>query len=74
MFSGAQFGFKSLRSSALQILDVMEILTELTDQGCSFDCIYYDLIYGFRKDIKNCELKRFKVYIWHRLEISEAYK
>ena len=40
LFSDAQFGFMSLRSCALQLLDMMEKWTEWIDQGYSFDCVY----------------------------------
>jgi len=45
MFSDSQYGFRSLRSCALQLLEVMETWTEWLDDGKSFDCVYYD----FRK-------------------------
>lgn len=47
LFSNAQFGFRSLRSCALQLLDVMEKWTEWLDEGKSFDCIYYDFTKAF---------------------------
>ena len=47
MFSNSQFGFRSLRSCALQLLDVMEKWTKWIDEGNSFDCIYYDFSKAF---------------------------
>ena len=45
LFSDAQFGFRSLRSCALQLLEVMEKWTSWIDNNENFDCVYYD----FRK-------------------------
>ena len=47
LFSDSQYGFRSLRSCALQLLDVMEKWTEWLDEGSSFDCIYYDFAKAF---------------------------
>ena len=47
MFSDSQYGFRSLRSCALQLLDVMEKWTEWLDESSSFDCIYYDFAKAF---------------------------
>ena len=47
LFSNAQYGFRSLPSCALQLLDVMEKWTEWLDEGKSFDCIYYDFSKAF---------------------------
>ena len=41
LFSDAQYGFRSLRSCALQLLDLMETWTDWIDEGTNFDCIYY---------------------------------
>ena len=41
LFSNAQYGFRSLRSCALQLLDVMETWTEWIDENKPFDCVYY---------------------------------
>ena len=46
LFSDSQYGFRSLRSCALQLLDVMEKWTEWLDESSSFDCINYDCL-GF---------------------------
>ena len=45
LFSDIQYGLRSLRSCALQLLEVMETWTKWLDDGKSFDCIYFD----FRK-------------------------
>ena len=47
LFSDAQYGFRSLRSCALQLLDVMETWTDWIDEGTNFDCIYYDFAKAF---------------------------
>ena len=47
LFSDAQYGFRSLRSCALQLLDVMETWTDWIDEGINFDCIYYDFAKAF---------------------------
>ena len=47
LFSDSQYGFRSLRSCALQLLDVMEKWTEWLDESSSFDCIYYDFAKAF---------------------------
>jgi len=46
LFSDSQYGFRSLRSCSLQLLEVMEKWTEWLDEGKSFDCLVY---YDFRK-------------------------
>ena len=43
LFSDTQYGFRSLRSCALQLLDVMEKWTEWIDEGS----IYYDYAKAF---------------------------
>ena len=47
LFLNSQYGFRSLRSRALQLLDVMETWTGWLDEGSSFDCIYYDFAKAF---------------------------
>ena len=47
LFSNSQYGFRSLRSCALQLLEVMEKWTEWIDEGKNFDCIYFDFKKAF---------------------------
>ena len=45
--SDIQYGFRSLRACALQLLEVMETWTKWLDDGKSFDCIYFDFSKAF---------------------------
>ena len=42
LFTDAQYGFRSGRSCALQLLEVLEEWTELIDEGIPIDCVYLD--------------------------------
>jgi hypothetical protein len=46
-FSAANYGFRSLRSCALQLLEVMEKWTDWLDEGRNFDCLYYEFKKAF---------------------------
>jgi hypothetical protein len=47
LFSNSQYGFRTLRSCAIQLLEVMEKWTEWIDDSQNFDCIYYDFQKAF---------------------------
>ena len=49
LFSPRQFGFISGRSTTLQLLHVLNIWTEILDQGGSLDIIYCDFMKAFDK-------------------------
>ena len=49
LFSDKQFGFIAGRSTMLQLLKVMDIWTEILDQGGSIDAIYCDFMKAFDK-------------------------
>ena len=49
LFSDKQFGFITGRSTMLQLLKVMDIWTEILDQGGSLDAIYCDFMKAFDK-------------------------
>ena len=49
LFSDKQFGFKSGRSTTLQLLYVLPILYELLDEGGTIDVIYCDIMKAFDK-------------------------
>lgn len=49
LLSDDQFGFRSKRSCAWQLLKVMEEWTDLLENGNSIDCIYFDLRKAFDK-------------------------
>ena len=49
LFSSKQFGFISQRSTVLQLLHVLDIWTEILDQGGSFEVIYCDFMKAFDK-------------------------
>ena len=49
LFSDRQFGFITGRSTVLQMLRVLDIWTEILDQGGSLDIIYCDFMKAFDK-------------------------
>ena len=49
LFSPKQFGFISQRSTVLQLLHVIDIWTEILDEGGSFEVIYCDFMKAFDK-------------------------
>ena len=49
LFSPKQFGFVAGRSTILQLLHVLDIWTEILDQGGSLDVIYCDFMKAFDK-------------------------
>ena len=49
LFSDKQFGFISGRSTMLQLLKVLDIWTEILDQGGTIDSIYCDFMKAFDK-------------------------
>ena len=64
LFFDGQFGFITGRSTVLQMLRVLDIWTEMIDQGGSLDIIYCDFMKAFDKvPHKRLLLKIEK--IWH---------
>ena len=49
LFSDQQFGFISKRSTVLQLIRVLDIWSDILDQGGSFDVIYMDFMKAFDK-------------------------
>ena len=49
LFSQKQFGFLSKRSTVLQLIRVLDIWSEILDQGGSLDVIYMDFMKAFDK-------------------------
>ena len=49
LFSKNQFGFLSRRSTILQLIRVLDIWSEILDQGGSLDIIYMDFMKAFDK-------------------------
>ena len=49
LFSDQQFGFLSRRSTVLQLIRVLDIWSEIIDQGGSLDVIYMDFMKAFDK-------------------------
>lgn len=49
LFSQQQFGFLAKRSTVLQLIKVLDIWTEIIDQGGSIDAIYMDFMKAFDK-------------------------
>ena len=49
LFSPNQFGFISGRSTTLQLLHVLNIWTEILDQGGTLDAVYCDFMKAFDK-------------------------
>lgn len=49
MFSPKQFGFLSKRSTVLQLIRVLDIWSEILEQGGSIDAIYMDFMKAFDK-------------------------
>ena len=47
MFSNRQYGFISGRSTQLQLLEILDIWTEVLDEGHSIECIYMDYAKAF---------------------------
>ena len=61
--SDKQFGFITGRSTVLQMLRVLDIWTEILDQGGSLDIIYCDFMKAFDKVPHNRLIENRK--IWH---------
>ena len=49
LFSDKQFGFISGRSTVLQLLHVLNIWTEILDQGDDLEVVYCDFMKAFDK-------------------------
>ena len=49
LFSNKQFGFQDRRSTALQLLVVLDKWTKIIDDGGTIDCIYCDIKKAFDK-------------------------
>ena len=49
LISDKQHGFRSRRSCATQLIEIMEIWTNLLDKGIAVDCIYLDFAKAFDK-------------------------
>ena len=64
LFSDRQFGFIIGRSTVLQMLRVLDIWTEILDQGGSLDIIYCDFMKAFDK-VPHRRLLLKKRKIWH---------
>ena len=62
LFTDAQFGFRSLRSCALQLLDVLERPTKWIDEGNSVDIIYFDCQKAFDKVPHRRLLNKLQAY------------
>ena len=62
LFSDKQFGFIGGRSTMLQLLKVIDIWTEILDQGGSLDAINCDFMKAFDKVPHNCLIHKVKHY------------
>ena len=49
LFNHNQHGFRSGRSCVTQLLEIMEIWTDLLDKGIPYDCVYLDFAKAFDK-------------------------
>ena len=47
LLSDDQYGFRSGRSCSTQLLTVLELWTEIIDNGHSIDCLYLDFCKAF---------------------------
>ena len=64
LFSDKQFGFITGRSTVLQMLTVLDIWTEILDQGGELDVIYCDFMKAFDKVPHKRLLLKIKK-LWH---------
>ena len=62
LFSPRQFGFISGRSTTLQLLHVLQIWSEILDQGGNLDIIYCDFMKAFAKVPHRRLLHKIKGY------------
>ena len=62
LFSDKQFGFIGGRSTMLQLLKVIDLWTEILDQGRSLDAIYCDFMKAFDKVPHNRLIHKVKHY------------
>ena len=62
LFTDKQFGFISGRSTMLQLLKVLDIWTEILDQGGDIDIIYCDFMKAFDKVPHNRLIYKIKHY------------
>ena len=57
-----QHGFRAGRSCTTQLLEVMEIWTEIIDKGGSIDCVYLDFAKAFDKVPHKRLIEKLKAY------------
>ena len=62
LLSKEQHGFRSGRSCATQLLEIMEIWTALLDKGIAVDCIYLDFAKAFDKVPHARLVEKIKAY------------
>ena len=62
LLSDRQYGFRSKRSCALQLLNVMERWTEYVEQRQSWDTVYLDLAKAFDKVSHQRSLRKIASY------------
>lgn len=62
LFSSKQFGFISGRSTTLQLLHVLDIWSEILDQGGELDAIYCDFMKAFDKVPHNRLIHKINKY------------
>ena len=64
LFSNKQFGFIGGRSTTLQLIHVLDMWTEILDQGGTLDAIYCDFMKAFDKVPHNRLAHKIKK-LWH---------
>ena len=62
LFSNKQFGFIGRRSTTLQLIHVLDMWTEILDQGGTLDAIYCDFMKAFDKVPHNRLAHKIKNY------------
>ena len=62
LFTSKQYGFMSGRSTALQLLRVLDEWTEALDEGAGIDCIYMDYMKAFDTVPHRRLLKKLEAY------------
>ena len=62
VFTDKQYGFMSGRSTALQLINVLDEWTEALDNGYSVDCIYMDFQKAFDTVPHKRLLNKLKAY------------
>ena len=62
LFSNRQFGFIGERSTALQLLVVLEHWTSILDEGGAIDAIYTDFMKAFDKVLHKRLINKLKSY------------